>query len=151
LDEKEETTEYTEHTERRECRRDFGGEMSKLLLEDETYRIRGACFEVYKDKGAGFLEGVYQECLCLEFAHQGIPFVTEQELHLFYRGRTLVQTYKPDFICFGAVIVEIKAVTALCDEHRAQVHNYLKATGLRVALLINFGHYPMIEIERIVR
>lgn len=125
--------------------------MAKLLLEDETYLIRGACFEVYKDKGAGFLEGVYQECLGMEFTNQRIPFIAQHELQLSYKGKILEQTYKPDFICFGTVIVEIKAVTELTDEHRAQVHNYLKATGLRVALLVNFGHYPMIEIERIVR
>ena len=75
----------------------------------------------------------------------------KQELHLSYKGQVLDQKYKPDFVCFGAVIVEIKAATELTDEHRAQVHNYLKATGLRIALLVNFGHYPMIEIERIVR
>lgn len=125
--------------------------MTKLILEDKTYLIRGACFEVYKDKGPGFLEAVYQECVELELLRQGIPFVAQQELQLSYKGQTLSQTYKPDFICFGSVIVEIKAVSELTDEHRAQVHNYLKATGMRVALLVNFGHYPMVEIERIVR
>jgi GxxExxY protein len=123
--------------------------MTKLLLEDETYLIRGACFEVYKDKGAGFLEAVYQECLSMELAGQRIPFVAQQELQLSYKGQMLTQTYMPDFVCFATVVVEIKAVTELTDQHRAQVHNYLKATGLRVALLVNFGHYPM--SERIVR
>ena len=125
--------------------------MAKLLLEDETYLIRGACFEVYKDKGAGFLEAVYQECVSLELTSQGIAFVAQRDLQLSYKGQILSQTYKPDFVCFGTVIVEIKAVAQLTDEHRAQVHNYLKATGLRVALLVNFGHFPKIEIERIVR
>ena len=125
--------------------------MALLLLEDETYLIRGACFEVYKNKGAGFLEAVYQECVSLELTSQRIPFVAQLELQLSYKSQILSQTYKPDFVCFGTVIVEIKAVTELTDEHRAQVHNYLKATGLRVALLVNFGHYPMIEIERIIR
>lgn len=125
--------------------------MSKLLLEHETYLIRGACFEVYKEKGCGFLEGVYHECLELEFSRQGIPFVSEQELTLAYKGQTLRQTYKPDFICFGQIIVEIKAMAELTDTCRAQVHNYLKATGFHVALLVNFGHYPTVEIERIVR
>lgn len=125
--------------------------MAKLLLEDETYLLRGACFEVYRDKGAGFLEAVYQECLELELTRQGIPFLAQQELRLSYKGQALSQTYKPDLVCFGTVIVEIKAVSELTDEHRAQVHNYLKATGLQVALLVNFGHYPLVEIERIVR
>ena len=122
--------------------------MSKLLFEEETYRIRGACFEVYKEKGCGFLEAVYQECLEIEMAHQGIPFVAQQEIALTYRGQTLRQAYKADFVCFGKIIVELKAVSALADEHRAQVLNYLHATGMRLGLLVNFGHHPGIECER---
>jgi GxxExxY protein len=122
-----------------------------LLFEEETYTILGACFEVYKEKGCGFLEAVYQECLEIEFALQDLPFQPQSELHLTYKGRQLKQTYIPDFICFGKIIVEIKAVSEVIDEHRAQVHNYLKATGYRVALLVNFGHYPKLEYERIIR
>jgi GxxExxY protein len=122
-----------------------------LLFEKETYAILGACFEVYKDKGCGFLEAVYQECLELELASQGIPFVPQPELQLSYKGRVLTQTYKPDVICFEKIIVELKAVSALNDEHRAQIHNYLKATGFRLGLLINFGHHPKLEHERIIR
>lgn len=122
-----------------------------LFLEQETYRILGACFEVYKDKGCGFLEAVYQECLEIEFGLQGIPFVPQVELNLTYKGRPLLKRYVPDFVCFGAVIVEIKAVSQLADEHRAQLHNYLKATGHRVGLLITFGHYPKVQHERVVR
>lgn len=124
---------------------------SKLILEKETFALRGACFEVYKEKGWGFVEAVYQECLAPEFALQGIPFVPQPRLELVYKGRKLRSEYQPDFICFQQVIVELKAVTELTEEHRAQVHNYLKATGLRVGLLVNFGHYPGVQIERIVR
>ena len=125
--------------------------MSKeLILRDECYAVMGACFEVYKEKGCGFLEAVYQECLELELGRQGISFVAQPELSLSYKGRTLKQTYKPDLICFGSVLVELKAVSQLADEHRAQVINYLHATGLRVGLLVNFGHYPKVEWERIV-
>jgi GxxExxY protein len=70
-------------------------------------------------------------------------------LALSYKGRPLRQSYTPDFICFGKVIVEIKAVAALADEHRAQVHNYLRATGHRLGILVNFGHFPKVEYERI--
>ncbi len=122
-----------------------------LLYEEESYAILGACFEVYKDKGCGFVEAVYQECLELELCFQTIPFVPQSELQIVYKGHTLRQTYKPDFICFGKIIVEIKAVSALDDEHRKQVHNYLKATGFRLGLLINFGHHPKLEFERIIR
>jgi GxxExxY protein len=122
----------------------------KLLHEKETYQILGACFEVYKDKGCGFLEAVFQECLELELGIQGIPFLSQPELQLSYKGHILKQRYKPDFICYGTVLVELKAVSKLTDEHRAQVINYLHATRLKVGLLVNFGHYPKVEYERIV-
>ena len=122
-----------------------------VLYKDECYRVMGACFEVYKEKGCGFVEPVYQECLSLELASQGIPFIEQPEISLEYKSRPLRQTYKPDFICFDAIILEIKAVSRIADEHRAQVHNYLKATGHKLGVLVNFGHYPKLEWERIVR
>ena len=125
--------------------------MSELLLHDESYQIRGAVFEVYRDLGCGFLEAVYQECLERELGAQGIPFVAQRELVLQYKGKALTQTYQPDLVCFEKIIVEIKAVNKLSDHHRAQMHNYLKATGLELGMLVNFGHYPKAEIERIVR
>jgi GxxExxY protein len=120
-----------------------------IIYKDESYRIMGACFEVYKVMGCGFLEPVYQECLELEFASQAIPFVAQAELSLTYKGRMLEQKYKPDFRCFEKIIVELKAVSELAPEHRAQVHNYLHATGYRLGLLVNFGHFPKVEYERI--
>ena len=124
--------------------------MTKLLYADETYKILGACFEVYKRMGCGFLEPVYQECLEIEFNLQEITFTAQKELILEYRGKRLKQTYKPDFICFEKIVVEIKAVSNLIDEHRAQLLNYLHATGYKVGLLINFGHHPKIEHERFI-
>jgi GxxExxY protein len=105
---------------------------------------------VYKDKGCGFLEPVYQECLEIEFDYLKLPAVPQPQLALTYRGRTLQQTYRPDFICYGKIVLELKAVSALVDEHRAQVLNYLNATGFKLGLLVNFGHYPKLEWERIV-
>ena len=122
-----------------------------LLFESESYAIRGAIFEVYREMGSGFLEAVYQECMTKELRHKKIPFAAQPELKLSYKGERLEQVYRPDFICFDEIIVEIKAVKGLCDEHRAQLHNYLKATGLRLGFLVNFGHYPKVEIERIVK
>jgi len=123
---------------------------TQIVFKEESYKIIGACFEVYKEKGNGFLEAVYQECLSIEFSEQGIPFVEKPRLRLDYKGRELRQTYEPDFLCFEEIIVEIKAVKRLADEHRAQVINYLKATGKQLGLLVNFGHYPKIEHERFV-
>jgi GxxExxY protein len=82
---------------------------------------------------------------------RNIPFQPRSELALEYKGRPLKQKYVPDLICYGKIIVELKAVKELADEHRAQVHNYLKATGMKLGLLVNFGHYPKVEYERIVR
>ncbi len=121
-----------------------------LIYEEESYSILGACFEVCKEKGNGFLEAVYQECLELEFGLQGIVFTPQAKLSLWYKGTALRQTYTPDFLCFGKIIVEIKALSKLAGEHRAQVLNYLKATGHKLAFLVNFGHHPKLEYERIV-
>ncbi|MEI6106815.1 MAG: GxxExxY protein [Opitutae bacterium] len=124
--------------------------MNKLINEKETYDILGACFEVYKEKGCGFLEAVYQESLGMEFELQGIPAKPLVPILLTYKGRRLKKSYEADFICYDKVLVELKAVTALADEHRAQMQNYLHATGLRVGLLVNFGHFPKVEHERFV-
>jgi GxxExxY protein len=124
--------------------------MTDIVYREESYRIIGACMEVYKDKGCGFLEAVFQECLELEFRDQQIPFRMWPVLALNYKGRLLRQTYSPDFMCYDKIIVELKAVSHVADEHRAQVHNYLRASGLRLGLLVNFGHFPKLEWERIV-
>ena len=123
----------------------------EIVYKEESYAIIGACFEVYKEKGCGFLEAVYQECLEIEFEIQKLPAVPQPRLELSYKGRPLKQKYVPDFICHSRIVLELKAVSALNDEHRAQVHNQLRATGHRLGLLINFGHFPGLEYERIVR
>ncbi len=123
----------------------------KLLFKEEVYVIQGAVFEVYREMGCGFLEPVYQECLEKELRLRGIPFVVQPETKLSYKGEVLERTYKPDLICYGRIILELKAVKAVAPEHQAQMLNYLKATGLRLGLIINFGHHPKAEIERFVR
>ena len=127
------------------------GPHGQLLFEEEAFQIRGAIFEVNREMGAGFLESVYQECLALEFQARGIPFEALKPLQLTYKGQILQQAYRPDFVCFDRIIVELKAVQRLAPEHRAQVLNYLQATGLRVGLLVNFGASPKAEVERLVR
>ncbi len=122
----------------------------ELIYKDESYAIVGERFAVYKDKGCGFLEPVYHECLEIELKLHGIPFQSKAPQTLQYRGRTLIQRFTPDFVCYGRIIVEIKAVSALVDEHRAQLLNYLSATGCKLGLLVNFGHYPRMEYERLL-
>ncbi|MDZ4657055.1 MAG: GxxExxY protein [Bythopirellula sp.] len=124
---------------------------NKIVFKEESFHIIGACFEVYNELGNGFLEAVYQEALALEFHDQLIPFIDQQLLQLKYKSHNLQTLYKPDFICFGKIILEIKAVRRLTDEHRSQVHNYLKATGFKLGLLVNFGQHPKVVHERIVR
>ena len=121
-----------------------------ILFKQESYQVIGACFEVYKEKGTGFLEAVYQECLAIEMAMRNIPFREKPRLNLVYKDRPLKQRYAPDYLCFGEIIIEIKAVKKLTNEHRAQVINYLKATGKPLGLLVNFGHSPQIEHERLL-
>jgi GxxExxY protein len=126
------------------------GKHGNLLFEEETFRVRAAVFEVSRQLGIGFLEAVYQEALAIEFEDQQIPFVASPALGVTYKGRLLTQTYRPDFVCFDHIIVELKAVRELAPEHQAQTLNYLKATGLRVALLVNFGCAPKARVERLV-
>ncbi|MDF1583320.1 MAG: GxxExxY protein [Methyloprofundus sp.] len=121
----------------------------KVLFPDECYAIQGAIFDVYKEMGCGFLEAVYQECLEKEFTKRSIPYQPQVELQLNYKSEQLKQNYKPDFICYNKIIVEIKAVKELAPEHKAQLLNYLKATGLELGLLVNFGSHPKTEIIRI--
>lgn len=120
----------------------------KLLFKDECYAIQGAIFDVYREMGCGFLEAIYQECLEKELRLRQLPFEAQKELILSYKGEQLVQTYKPDFICYGKIIVELKAVKEIAPEHKAQLLNYLKITGLELGLLVNFGSYPKVEIVR---
>lgn len=110
-----------------------------LLHEEETGKILNACFEVHKELGNGFLEAVYQEALELEFKNQNIPYEREKLLPITYKGKLLEKEYYADFICYGKIVVELKAVAALTSSHKAQVINYLKASSNEIGLLIYFG------------
>ena len=121
-----------------------------LIYNQESYAINGAAMEVYNQLGHGFLEAVYQEALEKEFQLRGIPFEREKMLTIRYKGENLKQTYKADFVCYGKIIVELKAVSELDDAHRSQVYNYLHATGFRLGIILNFGSYDGLERERII-
>ncbi len=129
-----ETTKYTE----------------EFFFKKESYKIIGACFEVYKNMGSGFLEAVYQECLRKEFSDRDVPFVEKPQLELYYKDEKLGQKYEPDFLCYDKIVLELKAHKSLKNEHRAQVINYLKSTKLKLGLLANFGHHPGLQYERLV-
>jgi len=122
----------------------------KLFFKDESYAIQGAIFEVYRKMGSGFLEAVYQECLEKEFDLRNIPYRSQEEIKIIYKNTPLKQTYKADFICYDSIIIEIKAISEISDTHRAQLLNYLKATGCKLGLLVNFSSFPKVRVERIV-
>lgn len=106
--------------------------------------------EVHNHLGDGFLEAVYQEALEYEFELQSIPSVREYPLQIIYKNKILEKEYFPDFICYNQIIVELKAVTELSTTHTSQVLNYLKATGYRLGLLINFGESSL-KWKRIIK
>lgn len=110
-----------------------------LLLESETYKVIGACINVHKSLGSGFLESVYQEALEIEFNKQNIPFSKQKRLNILFDGKPLDKFFVADFGCYESIILEIKASKFLHSNNSSQVLNYLKATGLPVGLLINFG------------
>ena len=116
-----------------------------LRYEQETYQIIGAAMKVHGELGPGFTEKVYQEALAIEFAGREIPFEREKEIHATYKGIVLEGTFIPDFICYGKIIVELKAVKELDDVHRSQAINYAKIAGLSLSLLINFGEISLVK------
>ena len=122
--------------------------MAELLLKEEVYKIVGAAMEVYNVLGPGFLEAVYQEALEIELTDRGIPFEPQKELRITYKGRTLNKSYTADFFVFGQIVVEIKAADHLTSHDEAQLLNYLKATGMKVGVLINFGTADKLEWKR---
>ncbi len=121
---------------------------SKLFHEDESYAIIGAAMEVYNQLGSGFLEAVYQEALAIEFGLRKVPFVEQQSIEIVYKAHPLRQRYIPDFVVYDRVIVEIKAIKQIGPNEEAQLLNYLKATGLPVGLLINFGAPGKLQWDR---
>ncbi|QIA08539.1 GxxExxY protein [Draconibacterium halophilum] len=124
-------------------------ENQPLLYKEESYKIIGACMEVHKTLGCGFLEAVYQEALAIEFAKQNIPFEKEVRLNIQYKGTPLSKEYIADFICHESIIIELKALSKPSGEHTAQVLNYLKATGFQLGLLVNFGSSSL-QYKRVV-
>ncbi|MDZ4121840.1 MAG: GxxExxY protein [Candidatus Cloacimonadaceae bacterium] len=123
--------------------------MHDLILKDECYSVIGACMAVHCELGAGFLEPVYQEALAIEFDRSRIPFEQEKMINILYKGQLLNKAYIADFLCYGQIIIELKALNDLSGDHLSQILNYLKATNHRVGLLINFGKSSL-QYKRVV-
>ena len=120
-----------------------------LQYKEEVHEIVGAAMAIHRYFGCGFTEKVYQDALEIEFVNRNIPSVREAELHIDYNGQELASTFKPDFICYDKIIVELKAVKELDDMHRSQAINYAKVAGCDMALLVNFGEASL-KFERFV-
>ena len=118
-----------------------------MIYEELTGKFLSVCFEVSNELGCGFLESVYQKALLLALQDAGIKAEPQVQLHVFFRGQVVGEFYA-DLVVEGIILVELKAVKALAPEHTAQVINYLKATGLEVGFLVNFGN-PKLEYRRL--
>ena len=125
--------------------------MVELFLKEEVYAVIGAAIEVHRELGPGFLEAVYQEAMEVELEMRGIPFEAQKNLKLYYKRRLLKKEYTPDLLCFGKLIVDLKAIDRLSGKEESQILNYLKATGLKVGVLINFGSSSKLEWQRYVK
>jgi GxxExxY protein len=121
-----------------------------FIFKEEGYQIIGACMEVQKQLGCGFLEPVYHEALMIEFTQRNIPFESEKKLNIYYKEHLLEKFYRADFVCYDKIIVELKAANGLLPEHESQLLNYLAATKLQVGYLINFGT-PSLQYKRLIK
>ena len=123
--------------------------MGDLIYKEEVYTIIGAAMEVYNELKLGFLEAVYQEALEIELTNRGIPFVSQPELHIYFKGHQLKKHYWGDVLAYDKIIIEIKALAQLSGREQAQLLNQIKAAKLQVGLLINFGHPNKLEWLRL--
>ena len=122
-----------------------------LLYKDECYKINGCIYAVNKNLGGGFLEAVYHEALEIELKREKIPFVSKQKIDIVYAGIPLTSKYIADIVCYDKIIIEIKAVSKINEQHKAQLMNYLAATGFQLGLLVNFNSFPKAQIIRIIK
>jgi len=138
--ERESTTNQTNHHKQEE-----------IIYKDECYKIYGCIYEVNRKLGSGFLESVYQEAMEIELKKKNIPFVSQQELEILYDDIPLKNKFIADIVCYEKIILELKAVSKINNQHKAQLMNYLLTTGYKLGLLINFNSFPKAEIIRMVR
>jgi len=123
---------------------------TNVIYKEECYHIYHCIYNVHNKLGNGFLESVYQEALEIEFRKEKIPFESQKMIHIYYDDKPLTQFFKADIVCYGKILLELKAVTKINNEHKAQLMNYLSATKIKLGLLVNFGTHPKVEICRIV-
>ena len=119
------------------------------IFKKESYDIIGVAMAVHRELGLGFLEAIYQEALEEELKTAGIPYVREDNLNVYYKNKLLSKSYQADFICYGEIILELKASSDMSTSHQSQLINYLRVANLKLGLLINFGKTSL-EYKRII-
>ena len=124
--------------------------MANLIYKDEVYAIVGAAMEVYNTLGSGFLESIYQEALEMELTLRNVPFTAQQEIHILYKGQRLKKFYIADIVGYDKIVIELKAISELGRNEEAQLLNYLKATEIKLGILINFGSFPNLQWKRMI-
>lgn len=122
--------------------------ITDLIYKDEVYALVGAAMEVHTQLGCGFLEAVYQEALEIELANRNIPFISQKEISISYKNTILKKNYLADLVAFDKIIVELKAIDLISGREEAQLINYLKASGMAVGLLFNFGSRKLDWLRR---
>ena len=123
---------------------------TELLYKEEVYQIVGAAIEVHKEMGHGFLEAVYEEAMMLESEERNIPCENQVKVPIYYKQKKLKKEYVADYVGYGKIIVEFKSMPHLTTKEEAQLLNYLKATRMKVGLLINFGRHGKLEWKRFI-
>lgn len=123
--------------------------MSEILMKEESYELIGVCMEVHNELGMGFKEEVYKEAIEIEFRERGIPFKREVSFNIEYKGKQLKRKYPADFVVFDSIILEAKAATKIVGPFIAQTINYLKASGIKLGIIVNFGE-PTLKYKRVV-
>ena len=127
--------------------------MTEELKQDylrKMYKISGLAMKLYNELKYGFSEPIYQECLAILFSENNIPWEREKELTMMFHGQQLEKTYKADFVCYGNIVLELKAISEIGGEHRSQLFNYLRITGIEAGMLINFGEAKGVHTERYI-
>lgn len=123
--------------------------MTEILYKDESYRIIGSSMKVHTELGPGFVESVYQEALEKQFLKDGVPYEREKLLNVWFDGQKLKKHFKADFVCYGLIIVELKATSMIHNDNLEQTRSYLRSTNFQLGIIINFGQKSLVY-QRII-
>ncbi len=121
-----------------------------MTAYEKMYKIIGVAMHLYNELGYGYAEPIYQECLSILCTEEGVPWEREKELTMIFHNKPLEKRYKADFVCYGDILIEIKSVSELTNDHRSQLFNYLRITGIKAGILFNFGNPQRLISEKYI-